>query len=519
MSSVFSTFSRLRLIPRLNDFLDRTVGTSGEIYFNAATNSLRVYSGKERGGFEIARTDLSNVSNGIFAAKAQAAGIGSSGSIVGYVVTVTGPQGGDIGNKYNLDGIYRAQPDLVVGNTYVFIQDDPTNVYFPNANDTIPNPHPLNFSADSINGELDGGTSYLDGVEYFLNGSIVTQTVYNSSAFNTATSRQVRITITSLTPSILYYWCYNHLAMGNSAAIVFPIPGSGGDFELKISSDDDIDRVITSGTTLKFTGSGGITTSSSSNGIVTFTNTSTFFNSIAVDGQSNITAQSQNSSLELIAGSNVFITTDPTNNSVLISAVAGEGSTANSFEVIEVPGQSNIIANTPSSVLTIEAGSNVSISTDPSARKLTISSSAASGVSDFRALNEAALTNLNIDDIYLPAITKLIVSNQGAQAYLFDQYTGNNPTIYAISGTTIAFKFLSRGHPFFIQTPAGQNFNDGLFHVDEVGQVATGSSAQGKDFGTLYWKVPASISGGYRYQCGPHAVMVGSITVKNIAVI
>lgn len=52
---------RIRIIPRPDDFLDRNVGSSGEVFFNRATNSLRVYSGKDRGGFELALADLSNV--------------------------------------------------------------------------------------------------------------------------------------------------------------------------------------------------------------------------------------------------------------------------------------------------------------------------------------------------------------------------------------------------------------------------------------------------------------------------
>lgn len=52
---------RIRIIPRPNDFLDRNVGSSGEVFFNKATNSLRVYSGKDISGFEIARADLTNV--------------------------------------------------------------------------------------------------------------------------------------------------------------------------------------------------------------------------------------------------------------------------------------------------------------------------------------------------------------------------------------------------------------------------------------------------------------------------
>jgi hypothetical protein len=73
---------RIRIIPRPNDFLDRNVGSSGEVFYNRETNSLRVYSGRDAGGFELAKTDLSNISNTDFATKANAAGIsgGSGGS-------------------------------------------------------------------------------------------------------------------------------------------------------------------------------------------------------------------------------------------------------------------------------------------------------------------------------------------------------------------------------------------------------------------------------------------------------
>jgi hypothetical protein len=57
---------RIRIIPRPDDFLDRNVGSSGEVFYNRATNSLRVYSGKDRAGFELARADLSNVDTSAF---------------------------------------------------------------------------------------------------------------------------------------------------------------------------------------------------------------------------------------------------------------------------------------------------------------------------------------------------------------------------------------------------------------------------------------------------------------------
>ena len=146
---------------------------------------------------------------------------------VTYTVTITGPQGADTGNKYNLNGVYRPIPNFVVGYTYVFIQDDQTNVYFPNVNGTTINAHPLNFSSDNLSGNNGGGTSYLVDVRYFLDSVSVTQAVYNSSAFNTASSRQVWITVTNATPAVLYYWCWNHTAMGNSIAVADPGSGTG----------------------------------------------------------------------------------------------------------------------------------------------------------------------------------------------------------------------------------------------------------------------------------------------------
>jgi plastocyanin len=138
-----------------------------------------------------------------------------------------------------------------------------------------------------------------------------------------------------------------------------------------------------------------------------------------------------------------------------------------------------------------------------------------SGVTEFGLLDEVSTSSLSFDKIYLPAITMLTVSSQGSTAYLFDQYSGNNPTIYAITGTTIAFNLTAAGHPFQIQDPAGTNYNTGLIHVSADGVVSTGVNAQGKTSGTLYWKIPSTSSGNYRYQCASHVAMVGSIVVKN----
>jgi plastocyanin len=139
------------------------------------------------------------------------------------------------------------------------------------------------------------------------------------------------------------------------------------------------------------------------------------------------------------------------------------------------------------------------------------------GITTFSAASDATSAGLTVDEFAYPAITMLDVTANGSSSYLFNnQYSGNNPTIYAISGTTIGFRLNVAGHPFLIRT-AGANYDTGLIHVTTAGVISTGSSAQGKTSGTLYWQLPASISGTYGYLCSIHSGMVGTITVKSIA--
>jgi plastocyanin len=164
------------------------------------------------------------------------------------------------------------------------------------------------------------------------------------------------------------------------------------------------------------------------------------------------------------------------------------------------------------------AGSGISITTDAGTDTVTIASTVLAGATAFTGLNDASTASLTVDRIYLPAITMLTVTNNGASAYRFDQYgTTDDPTVYAINGTTIAFNLNVTGHPFLIQDGAGVNYNTGLVHVTTGGTVTTGASAQGQTSGTLYWKIPDSITGSYRYQCSVHAAMIGTIQIKNFA--
>ncbi len=121
---------------------------------------------------------------------------------------------------------------------------------------------------------------------------------------------------------------------------------------------------------------------------------------------------------------------------------------------------------------------------------------------------------------FISAVTRLTVTNSGSAAYLIDQYTGNNPSIYVSGGETIAFNLNGiTGHPFMIRVSSGgANYDTGLTHVANNGTVTTQSSAQGQVAGTLYWKVPFDIVGStYVYQCSNHAGMVGNIVIQQPA--
>jgi len=241
------------------------------------------------------------------------------------------------------------------------------------------------------------------------------------------------------------------------------------------------------------------------------------FSTIAVAGQSSVVADSSTDTLTLVAGSNITITTDASTDTITINS-AGGGSASDSFTNIAVAGQSNVVADSSTDTLTFAGGTGIQITTNNSTDTITITSTVTAGATTFAALTDTA--SLTVDLFYLPAITRLDVTANGSSAYRFDQYsTTDNPTIYALAGTTIAFNLAgASSHPFLIRY-SGANYSTGLVHVTTGGTVTTGASAQAKQSGTLYWKIPAGISGDYGYLCQSHGGMAGIITIKAISAI
>lgn len=238
------------------------------------------------------------------------------------------------------------------------------------------------------------------------------------------------------------------------------------------------------------------------------------FGIISTNGQSSVVADSQSDVLNLIAGDNISITTTPSTDAITISA------NLNLSSIFSIAADDAVLVSIgQGETVQFLGGAGIETETDVDGN-VTISSSFAES-STFANLPDVSLTTLTVDQIYESAIATLRVDNVGTTAYTFNShYTGNNPTIFALAGTTIAFHLAAiSGLPFQIQDPTGVAFNSNLVHVAVNGTVSTGSAAQNKDSGTLYWRVPETISGNYRYQCSSFVPMVGAITIKRLSVI
>jgi len=113
----------------------------------------------------------------------------------------------DSGNKYRFDnfGTSAVTLDLAEGGSYVF-----------DLSHSSVDGHPMKFST-TANGSHGGGSTYSTGVTYILDGVEKSEADYvNTTNFNAATSRLLKITVAASAPT-LYYFCHYHNLMGGQA--------------------------------------------------------------------------------------------------------------------------------------------------------------------------------------------------------------------------------------------------------------------------------------------------------------
>jgi len=248
------------------------------------------------------------------------------------------------------------------------------------------------------------------------------------------------------------------------------------------------------------------------------------FGVITVAGQDNVIAGTASDSLNLVAGANTTITTDAGSNQITLTAtVSGGGGepNQNAFKYIAVGGQTTVEADLAEDTLTLVAGSGMTITTNAGSDTITFSSTASGGASAFHDLTDVQTAQLEIHDIYEHCAATYRVDNISTSAYTFNShYTGNNPNIYVLSGTTVAFDLDNiSGHPFELQDNTLTALTTNLVHVASDGTISRDSAAQGKSTGTLYWRIPENITNNtqYTYQCQSHAAMFGAIIIKRMS--
>ena len=106
---------------------------------------------------------------------------------------------------------------------------------------------------------------------------------------------------------------------------------------------------------------------------------------------------------------------------------------------------------------------------------------------------------------------------------ILNEYHINNapfPQINVFPGSVIQFNLNLTDNSFNIFKGFTANTNgehvSGLVHVSETGEISSGTSANNKLTGTLYWHVPLNGTGNYRYQSKANNTYKGDIVVKHL---
>ena len=115
------------------------------------------------------------------------------------------------------------------------------------------------------------------------------------------------------------------------------------------------------------------------------------YGSFTVSGQDTVTSSNLSEVLNLVAGNGISITTDNSNNRITITASGGGA--AEAFKTIAAGGN-NIVADSSTDTINLVAGSNVSISSDTLSDTITISAST-SGDANQNAFQNVAASGQN----------------------------------------------------------------------------------------------------------------------------
>jgi hypothetical protein len=423
---------RIRIIPRPDDFLDRNVGSSGEVFYDKQANTLRVYSGKQPGGFTL-------LTSGNLSQQLADAGV----ALLERVVTVgVDTVSGQASGVFYIDGVEKPAINLVRGYTYLFEQSDATNTSYAQLY------HPLMFSTVE-NGELADGGHYNSGVVYLLDDDPVTMAEY-VSGFQAATTRKILLTPKTNTPDQLYYWCHFHLNQGNSISIADPGTGSGAGGGASVDVSDTAPDSPDAGN-IWFNSANGslfvyITDEDSSQWVQPTSPIPAFttFSSVQItsDAVSSIDAATKSDILRFAPGTNVTLGIDEATNTITINSTGGGGSSYDqslnttdtvSFAALSTPSFTNSGVGAAvfdsSSTIELRAPDGISLENIFKQTEVLSSLTGATGVVEHDLSNNAIFDHTSISANFTAnftnvpatadrAINAVLVLHQGATPYV-----------------------------------------------------------------------------------------------------
>lgn len=128
------------------------------------------------------------------------------------------------------------------------------------------------------------------------------------------------------------------------------------------------------------------------------------FTTVAVAGQSTITADQSSDTLTLVAGSGITITTNATTDTVTITNSA-PAPTINSFSTLAVSGQQNVVADSSSDTLTLVAGSGITITTNQSTDEITFAVGSVPSIGDLTITGTTIDSNDSSGITFTPIVT------------------------------------------------------------------------------------------------------------------
>jgi hypothetical protein len=154
------------------------------------------------------------------------------------------------------------------------------------------------------------------------------------------------------------------------------------------------------------------------------------FGSFTVSGQDNVTSSNLSQALNLVAGSGISITTDNSNSRITITASGGGASEA--FKTIAAGGNS-IVADSSTDTVSLVAGSNVTISSDPVNDTITISAST-SGDSNQNAFTNVAATGQNT--LQAASTTDTVTFNSADDTTMDNRYAEDRDKVTLTTDTS-----------------------------------------------------------------------------------